>query len=99
MNSFNHYAYGSVIDWIYEKAAGIQPLEPGYRRIRIAPHPDRRAGMLSVTLETRSGKIISSWKYLDDTHIRYEITVPQESELVLPDRTMTVGAGTYIIVI
>ncbi|MBQ6452559.1 MAG: family 78 glycoside hydrolase catalytic domain [Solobacterium sp.] len=99
MNSFNHYAYGSVIDWIYEKAAGIQPLEPGYRRIRIAPHPDRRVGMLSVTLETRSGKIISSWMYLDDTHIRYEITVPQESELVLPDRTMTVKPGIYIIVI
>ena len=37
MNSFNHYAYGAIGEWMYRKIAGIEPLEPGFRRIRIAP--------------------------------------------------------------
>ena len=44
MNSFNHYAYGSVADWIYEEAAGIRPLEPGFAQAQVAPKPDRRLG-------------------------------------------------------
>lgn len=50
MNSFNHYAYGSVIDWIYEKAAGIRVLEeyPGFSRVRIQPLPDKRLGWLEA---------------------------------------------------
>ena len=39
MNSFNHYAYGAVIDWVYEKAAGIQPAQPGFQRVKVAPMP------------------------------------------------------------
>ena len=44
MNSFNHYAYGSVFDWVFGAAVGIKPTEkaPGYKHIDIAPHPDRR---------------------------------------------------------
>ena len=58
MNSFNHYAYGSVADWIYSVAGGIRriPEFPGYEKVKIAPVPDERLDWLSVTLDTRHGK-------------------------------------------
>ena len=39
MNSFNHYAYGAVGDWMYRTMAGVSALEPGYRKMLIAPEP------------------------------------------------------------
>ena len=42
MNSYNHYAYGSVADWVFGVACGIQPAAPGYAEVRIEPHPDPR---------------------------------------------------------
>lgn len=64
MNSFNHYAYGSVADWVYSVAAGITQLEdhPGYEEVRIAPHPDTRLDWLEASLDTRHGKILSRWR-------------------------------------
>ena len=37
MNSFNHYAYGAVGEWMYRTMAGVSALEPGYRKVLIAP--------------------------------------------------------------
>jgi len=61
MNSFNHYAYGAVADWLYGVAAGIQPVEdmPGYKKVRVAPIPDPRLEWLSVSLHTRQGLVRS----------------------------------------
>ena len=55
MNSFNHYAYGSVADWVYEKAAGITPLEdyPGFGKVLIKPYPDDRMEWLEAAIDTR----------------------------------------------
>lgn len=53
MNSFNHYAYGSVADWIYESAAGIRPKLPGFEKALIMPDSDPRMGWLDVQIETR----------------------------------------------
>ena len=39
MTSFNHYALGSVADWLHRTIGGLAPLEPGYRRFRVAPRP------------------------------------------------------------
>ena len=39
MNSFNHYAYGAVGEWMYRTMAGVSALEPGYRKVLIAPEP------------------------------------------------------------
>ena len=96
MNSFNHYAYGSVMDWVYTKAAGIQTVEeaPGYGKVRIAPQPDERLGWLDVSLDTRHGKVRSAWKK-EDNAWRFEITVPVEAELVIAGEKRTVPPGTY----
>ncbi len=97
MNSFNHYAYGSVADWIYSTAAGIQWVEghPGYEKVRIAPVPDSRLDHLTATLDTRHGHIASSWKK-QDKFWRYEITTPVEAEIVIDGKTRNVTAGSYL---
>lgn len=95
MNSFNHYAYGAVADWIYEKAAGIEPVEAGFASIRIAPQPDKRLGWLDVSIDTRSGRVRSCWRYEEDK-IRYEFDVPVRSEIIVGGKVRTLPAGSYI---
>ena len=97
MNSFNHYAYGAVADWVYCCAAGITPAEgfPGYSKVRIAPSPDVRLDWLEASLDTRHGRIISRWKKQDSLW-RYEITTPVDAEVVIDGKTFLVGAGSYI---
>lgn len=96
MNSFNHYAYGAVTDWVYGVAAGIQPLEshPGYEKVRIAPVPTNRLDWLEARLDTRHGRIRSIWKKEQDFW-RYEITTPVEAEIVIDGEMKKVPPGTY----
>lgn len=94
MNSFNHYAYGSVIDWLYEKACGIRPLLPGFEKVEIAPRPDERLGFLEGSVETRRGLVNSRWEYTSQG-IRYDITTPVECEFVLNGQRTTLSPGEY----
>ena len=96
MNSFNHYAYGAVGDWIYGKACGIQIPEDGagFSKVRVAPLADKRIDSLFASIDTRHGTVSSKW-YHKDGKTRYEITVPVEAELVIDGKTHTVSAGTY----
>ncbi len=97
MNSYNHYAYGSVADWVFGAACGIQPATPGFARVRIEPHPDSRVQALSAVLDTVRGRIRSAWKYTE-SGIRYEIETPTETEVILDGKTYIVGNGKYIFV-
>ena len=58
MNSFNHYAYGSVADWIYEQAAGIRVVEeyPGFEKVRIQPKPGTQLEWLGASIEDQPRK-------------------------------------------
>ena len=96
MNSFNHYAYGAVIDWIYETAAGLRHAEnqPGYAELIYAPHPDRRIGFLDVRLETRCGTICAAWTCEGDG-VRYELDTPVKTELRLAGRAAVLAPGKY----
>lgn len=96
MNSYNHYAYGSVADWVYGVAAGILPRKdaPGYANVTIAPHPDKRLDWLRAELDTRHGHISSFWTKEDDSW-RYEITVPVEADIVIDGVCHSVRAGSY----
>lgn len=64
MNSFNHYAYGAIGDWLYRKAAGIDtdPENPGYKVIRIKPLITDKLSQAKAELETYYGKVVSAWE-------------------------------------
>lgn len=96
MNSFNHYAYGAVADWVYGVAAGIRTEEayPGYAKIVVAPHPDKRLEWLKCALETRHGLIRSEWKQADGLW-RYEIETPVDATIVIDGNSHTVSSGIH----
>ena len=75
MNSFNHYAYGAVYDWIFGTALGIKPTAPAYKEISLEPHPDKRLGFAEASIETAQGKIRGHWYYKGDT-VYYEFDIP-----------------------
>ena len=78
MNSFNHYAYGCVGQWLWERAAGIMAdtREPGFRHIYLNPLPDRRLGHLDAQFKSLSGTIKSAWKYEGDQWV-WTFTIPE----------------------
>lgn len=96
MNSFNHYAYGSVSDWVYTVAAGIQQVEdkPGYEEVRIAPVPTKRLQWLEAELESRRGYIRSYWTE-HDGFWRYDITTPVKATVVIAGKEQVVEPGSY----
>lgn len=97
MNSYNHYAYGSVIDWVYTVAAGIQAVEdaPGFERVQIAPVPDKRLQWLRAELDTANGRIRSFWKITGE-QVRYEIETPAPAIIIIGGQKHQVEAGSYI---
>ena len=97
MNSFNHYAYGAVADWVYTVAAGIQTVEekPGYAAVCIAPQPDKRLDWLEASVETRHGLVRSRWEKQRDMW-RYEIETPVEAEIMIDGRKTFCRPGRYI---
>lgn len=88
MNSMNHYAYGSIVEWMYRNMLGIQPTEEatGFKRFVLAPKPDYRMGSAGVTFRSAAGEIVSEWKFADGK-LRFTFAVPfdAEAEIVLPD--------------
>ena len=102
MNSFNHYAYGSVCAWIWETVAGIaaDPKDPGFTHIIMKPVPDKRLGSLKAEFQSAAGLIKSSWKY-DGDQWNWEFTVPEgaTATVTLPGETESkdYAAGTYAI--
>ena len=77
MNSFNHYAYGAIGDWMYRNISGIDTYEegPGYKNIRIRPHLGGGLSFANADLETGYGKLSVYWK-LGDGKLRLDIEIP-----------------------
>ena len=95
MNSYNHYAYGSVADWVYGVACGIRPAEPGFARAIIAPVPDARLGRLSAKINTPYGEISCAWRHTDG-RVRYDVTTCVDTEIRIEGKTYHVGKGSYV---
>ena len=78
MNSFNHYAYGCVCEWIWETAAGISSdaAEPGFKHIIMKPVPDKRLGFVEAEFNSPAGVIKSAWKYEGDKCV-WNFTIPE----------------------
>jgi len=81
MNSLNHYAYGSIVEWIYRSVLGIQadPLHAGYRHFYLKPAPSAQLGAASGEYDSSSGKIKSAWRILEDGQLHFAFEVPTQS--------------------
>jgi alpha-L-rhamnosidase len=87
MNSFNHYAYGAIGDWMYRVIAGLDTYEDaaGYKRIRIQPQVGGGLTMASANLQTNYGKVSSGWKVeADRTVYDFEIPANTTADIFLP---------------
>lgn len=88
MNSFNHYSYGAVMEWVYRNVAGIQPMEeyPGFRRIKLMPQPDNQLEWVKVSYDSVCGCYSSSWK-IEKEKLWFKFKVPfgGGAYLTLPD--------------
>ena len=97
MNSYNHYAYGAVADWVYCDAAGINTIEeyPGYEKILIRPVPDSRIDWLEASIDTRHGLVSSRWSKQENMW-RYEIETPVDAHIVIAGEEYDVKKGRYL---
>ncbi|MBC7326690.1 family 78 glycoside hydrolase catalytic domain [bacterium] len=84
MNSFNHYAFGSVGEWMFGMCAGIDLEQPGYKRIKIAPHPDPqgRIKFVKASYQSPAGLIKVEWSK-DEDGLILNITVPANTTAML----------------
>jgi alpha-L-rhamnosidase len=97
MNSYNHYAFGSVMAWVYRRAAGIDTdaSGPGFHHITIQPHFDAALPQLHVEYDSAYGTIISDWQ---QSQHRFTVSIPANTTatVTLPDRRIeTIGSGTH----
>lgn len=77
MNSFNHYSYGAIGDWMYRVVAGIDTYEdgPGYRHSRIAPHIGGGLTRVAADLQTGYGQLTSHWQ-LENDSLELDVEIP-----------------------
>lgn len=96
MNSLNHYAYGSIVEWMYRNMLGIQPSEEkaGFKRFTVAPKPNYQIPWAKAALRSASGNICSEWA-IEGKSLNFKVTVPFDAEavIVLPDAEETVIAA------
>ncbi|WP_078393698.1 alpha-L-rhamnosidase [Shouchella patagoniensis] len=78
MNSFNHYAYGSIGDWMYQNITGFDLVEPAYKTSILAPKPTTRLSSAKGSLETPYGKLVLDW-YLEGDTYTVSGTVPENT--------------------
>jgi alpha-L-rhamnosidase len=101
MNSFNHYAYGAIGQWLYERVAGLapDPAQPGYKHFFIRPLVGGPLTSARAELETPYGKAVSGWT-LANGLLKVDVTVPPNTTATveLPGKkvkTLNVEAGNH----
>lgn len=96
MNSYNHYAYGAVADWIYRYAAGVDttPLDAGFHTVVLHPVFNRRMGSIDLRYQSPYGEIHSRWSVEGNT-THWLVTIPPNSKGWL--RLTTGEAKSYML--
>lgn len=100
MNSLNHYAYGSVMEFVYGYVVGIRALEPGFKKAVIAPHPDIRLPYVNGRYDSVNGSYVCNWSIKKDGMLKVHIEIPFncEAQVKLPEYEkgkMVLGSGVY----
>ncbi|WP_350348073.1 family 78 glycoside hydrolase catalytic domain [Agromyces sp. G08B096] len=86
MLSFNHYAYGAVVDWLYRYVAGIAPTpdDPGYRTVLVRPRPAEGVTAAAAHVNARHGRVAIDWELDPETRdLRIDLDVPPGARAVL----------------
>lgn len=103
MNSFNHYAYGAVGQWMYERLAGLSPdqASPGYKHFYLRPLPAPQLNSARAELETPYGKAVSAWRR-EGAGLILEVVVPPNTQATLqfpgkvrPDAKLEAGTHRF----
>ena len=89
MNSFNHYAYGSIGDWLYRSAVGIREAAPGYKRIVVKPHVGGDFESMEASTVTPYGKVAAAWKAKENrlTELSVEVPFNTTAEVLVPAKS------------
>ncbi|GAA0662680.1 alpha-L-rhamnosidase [Sphingomonas insulae] len=100
MNSFNHYALGAVCSFLYRRIGGVEPVEPGFRRFRVAPLFDPRFASAGVSLDSASGRIETAWRRTGG-QVTLDLAVPANTlaQVVLPGIDRTCRPGRHRLVV
>lgn len=95
MNSYNHYAYGAVADWIYRYAAGIDTIssDPGFHTISLHPNFNAEIGGVDFSYDSPYGRIHSEWK-LEGRSALWHLTIPPNAIAELPLNAEQAGRYT-----
>ncbi|KAL2820164.1 bacterial alpha-L-rhamnosidase-domain-containing protein [Aspergillus cavernicola] len=97
MTSFNHYALGSIINWLHSSVAGVSPLSAGWKRVKVQPIPGGTIDSAEATYETPYGRLECRWAIQADKDLfTLELLVPPNSHalVTLPnDGGSTVQSG------
>jgi alpha-L-rhamnosidase len=85
MNSLNHYAYGSIGNWLYRSVCGLNPVEeaPGFKIVLFAPRPDPRLKWVHVIRDTPAGRYEATWNVEESGVVNYTLTVPFNCEAIV----------------
>ena len=97
MNSFNHYAYGSVCEAIYSRIVGLRNAAPGWKKVIIKPHLNYRMKSINFSYQSISGKYEICWRWID-TRFNLNVTIPYgcQAEIILPNGiSHNVQGGKY----
>lgn len=96
MNSFNHYAFGAVVEGIYANIAGLKPEEPGFRRVSIKPKFNYRLKKMNFSYESASGLYKVSFE-IGKFKLHFDCEIPQSCSacLTLFDNNYELNAGTH----
>ena len=76
MNSFNHYSYGAIGDWLYRSAVGIRETSAGYKTISIRPHVGGGFENMRASTRTPYGIVAAEWRAENDCLRTLEVTIP-----------------------
>ncbi|MGI4827246.1 MAG: family 78 glycoside hydrolase catalytic domain [Janthinobacterium lividum] len=78
MNSYNHYAFGSVMAWVYRRVSGIDTdaSGPGFHHLVIAPHTDARLTHARSEYQSAYGQIVTDWTRSDDGRLQLTVNLP-----------------------
>lgn len=97
MNSYNHYAYGSVMEFVVRRIVGVEATEAGYKKIKIAPNPCKGLAEIKAEYQSVSGKVTAGYKQKDGK-ITFFAEIPEgvQAEIILlNEQPICVGCGIY----